>query len=83
MAEMEELVKKLELLEREVNSSRSNRLHTTILTKAVGDLPEAKHLDETNYAAWKFWMENFLVDAGLWCCVKPGNQSGVDPDLDK
>jgi hypothetical protein len=28
-------------------------------------------------------MENVLVDAGLWCCVKPGNQSGVDPDLDK
>jgi hypothetical protein len=62
MAEMEELVKKLELLEREVNSSRSNRSHTTISTNTVGGLPEAKHLDGTNYADWKFWMENFLVD---------------------
>jgi len=49
---------------------------------ALGGLPEAKHLDGTNYGDWKFWMKNFLIDAGLWRCVSPLEQQEIDPDLD-
>ena len=34
-----------------------------------------------NYGDWKFWMRNFLIDAGLWCCVEPSDT--VNLDLDK
>ena len=28
-------------------------------------------------------MKNFLVDAGMWCCVEPKAGQTVDPDLDQ
>jgi len=48
----------------------------------LGGLPEAKHLDGTNYGDWKFWMKNFLIDAGLWRCIAPREGQEIDPDLD-
>ena len=48
----------------------------------LGGLPEAKHLDGTNYGDWKFWMKNFLIDAGLWRCIAPREGQEIDLDLD-
>ncbi|KRY26889.1 hypothetical protein T01_6498, partial [Trichinella spiralis] len=52
----------------------------TVLASAVGGLPESKHLDGTNCSEWKFAMKNYLVDAGLWHCVKNEN---ADHELDQ
>lgn len=64
MATLEELQQQLQELQVEIRN-RSTR-STTVTTNSVGGLPEAKHLDGKNYGDWKFWMKNFLIDAGLW-----------------
>ena len=38
-------------------------------------------MDGSNCGDWKFWMQNFLIDAGLWCCIEPSGT--VIQDLDK
>lgn len=49
---------------------RNNPVKVESMSHFVGGLPEARHLEgNKNYADWKFWMKNFLVDAGLWSCV--------------
>jgi len=63
-------------------STRTGRATTTVTTNSVVVLLESKHLDGKNYGDWKFWMQNFLIDAGLWYCVSPKEGHAVDPDLD-
>ncbi|KAL1448085.1 hypothetical protein WDU94_013979 [Cyamophila willieti] len=48
----------------------------------VGGLQETKHLEgNKNYSDWKFWMKNFLVDAGLWTCVENPNEVDSSTDM--
>ena len=78
---LEDLQQQLLRLQDEITQRTAVRT-ASVTTTAVGGLPEAKHLDGSNYGDWKFWMKNFLIDAGLWCCVSPREDQAVDPDLD-
>ena len=78
---LEDLQQQVLRLQDEITQRTAVRT-AAVTTTAVGGLPEAKHLDGSNYGDWKFWMKNFLIDAGLWCCVSPGEGQVVDPDLD-
>ena len=80
-AAIEQLNTKIELLLRELDYNRNNRQNIS-LSHTVGGSPESKHLDGSNYNDWKVWMENFLVDTGLWKCVSYSVSSGGD-ELDK
>ena len=80
-AAFEQLNKKLELLLRELDSNKNNRKNISI-SHTVGGSPESKHLDGSNYNDWKFWMDYFLVNAGLWKCVSY-SFSSVNVELDK
>jgi len=71
-----------QLLRLQDEITQSNAVQTAaVTTMAVGGLPEALHLDCSNYGYWKFRMKNFLINAGLWCCVSPEDQV-VDLDMD-
>ena len=83
VSEMERLQEEVSRLQMEVKAMVPSTKPQSLYSTAVGGLPENKHLDSENYAEWKFLMKNFLVDAGLWCCVKPTTGSIVDPDLDQ
>ena len=73
---MKELARKIEKLEKELEAASK-----ITEPNSIGGLPEIKHLDGPNYGDWKFWMRNFLIDAGLWCCIEPSGT--VNLDLDK
>ena len=81
MAALEELQQQVLRIQEKISTGTGN-VATTVTTNSVGGLPEAKHLDGKNYGDWKFWMQNFLIDAGLWRCVSPKEGQTVDPDLD-
>ena len=51
---------------------------SSTVSHATGSLPESKHLDGSNYNEWKFWMKNFLIDAGLWHCIEPREGQIID-----
>ena len=63
-AAIKQFNKKLKLLQRKLDANRNNRQNISI-SHMMGGLPESKHLDCNKYENWKFWMENFLFDAGL------------------
>src|ERR1700733_3648096 len=80
MSTLEELQLQILKIQEDINTKTGHA--TTVTTNSVGGLPEAKHLDGKNYGDWKFWMQNFLIDAGLWHCVSPKEGQAVNPDVD-
>ena len=84
MLTLEELQQKILQIQEGI-SLRTVRSPTTVSrpTNSVGGLPEGKHLDGKNYGDWKLLMQNFPIDAGLWCCISPREGQAVDPDLAK
>ena len=81
MASLEELQQQLQQIQEQIHL---HSIHSTktVTTHSVGGLPEVRHLDGKNYGDWKFWMKNFLIDAGLWSCISPEGDHDIDPELD-
>src|SRR5688572_5737299 len=77
MSSLEELQLQMQQIQTEISLK-----NIRATSSSLGGLSEAKHLDGKNYGDWKFWMQNFLIDAGLWCCILPKEGQSVDPDLD-